>query len=281
MTEAAAEMAALESRAEARTTPCGDGQMMWRRWGRGRPVVLCHGGSGSWLHWIKTIPALEPYFEVWVPDLPGLGESAMPPVPQVPATSGRVLAEGLHSLLPAQARPHIVAFSFGAQVGTFAAVELGRRVAGLTIIGCAALGLPRTMLTYPRERSTMTAEERRAVHRRTLEILMFCDSARIDALAVDIQEANIKRARFRSRTFALTDEIKVNLARVPAPLSAIWGEKDVIAEPSVAACFEVLRLHHPELDAHVVADAGHWVMYEQADAFNATLLAVLERAAPR
>ena len=122
----------------------------------------------------------------------------------------------------------------------------------------------------------MTAEERRQVHRRTLEILMFADPANVDDLAIDIQAMNIARARFRSREFATTDEVRTTLARVKVPVKAIWGKRDVLARPSVEACFEVLRLHHPELITRVIPGAGHWVMYEAADAFNAALLELLQ-----
>ena len=121
----------------------------------------------------------------------------------------------------------------------------------------------------------MTAAERRQVHRRTLEILMVADPARIDELAIDLQTANVGKARFRSREFAAGDEIRTTLARVPVPLKAIWGERDPLARPSVDACFDALRLHHPELVTRTIPGAGHWVMYEAADAFNAALLDVL------
>src|SRR3990172_888777 len=37
-------------------TPWGAGTMVWRVWGSGEPLVLFHGGSGSWTHWIRNIP---------------------------------------------------------------------------------------------------------------------------------------------------------------------------------------------------------------------------------
>jgi len=274
-------VADLEREGETFRTPCGGGDLVWRRWGSGAPVILCHGGSGSWTHWIRTIPALARQYEVWAPDLPGLGDSAMPPRPWTPATSATVLAAGLCQLVPADRRAHLVGFSFGAHVATLAAAELGDRLADLTIIGSAALGLPWRDLELPKERSSMTAAARREVHRQTLEILMFADPARIDDLAVDMQIANVARSRFRSREFAATDEIRTALARVAAPLKAIWGERDAIARPSVEACYEVLRLHHPELITRTIPDAGHWVMYEAADAFNAALLELLSTTTRR
>ena len=121
----------------------------------------------------------------------------------------------------------------------------------------------------------MSAAERRDVHRKTLEILMFADPGRIDEQAVDLQVENIAKARFRSREFAATDEIRTTLARVTAPLRAIWGERDPLARPSVEACFDVLRLYHPELVTRTIPGAGHWVMYEAPDAFNAALMDLL------
>ena len=71
----------LESRCTRFSTPCGDGEMVWRRWGAGRPLVLLHGGAGSWKHWVKNIDVLAAGREVWAADLPGMGESADPPFP--------------------------------------------------------------------------------------------------------------------------------------------------------------------------------------------------------
>ena len=256
-------------------TPCGKGDLVWRRWGTGDPVILCHGGSGSWNHWIKTIPALAKHYEVWVPDLPGLGDSAMPPEPLTPASSASVLADGIRTLISPDQRIHLVAFSFGAQVATLAAIELGQQLADLTLIGTAALGLPLVKLNFPKERSSMTDAERREVHRGTLKILMFADRANIDDLSIELQAENVSKARFRSRDFAETEIVSEGLKHIAAPLRTIWGEHDVIASPSIEVCSDILRRYHPELVNRTIPGAGHWVMYEKGDAFNAALLELL------
>mgnify|MGYP001248738931 CR=1 FL=1 len=273
MHEPADSIARLDAAAERIETPCGKGHMVWRRWGRGRQVFLLHGGSGSWMHWLKTIPALSQRYEVIAADLPGLGDSAMPPQPHTPESAGEVVAAGIQLLASAEQSPHLVGFSFGAHVGTFAAARLGTRLASFTICGSAALGLPRDYIKYPKERTGMSEAERRQVHRGTLEILMFSRADRIDATAIDIQAANVPKARFKSREFAFTEEIKANIGRATAPLNAIWGEKDAVGRPEAA--FAVLRVAHPELIARTIPDAGHWVMYEQAAAYSAALLDVL------
>ncbi len=270
--------ATLRADAYEARTPCGDGEMIWRRWGTGAPIVLAHGGSGSWTHWVKQIPVLMQRYEVWAVDLPGLGASAMPSPPLTPSSCGAAMAHGLRMLIPRERQPRLVAFSFGAHVSTWALKELGDHVRSFVITGCSALGLrdPRDMPGLPKERSTMTATERRDVHRGVLAMLMIADPARIDEAAIDLQAENVRQARFRSREFAATDEVRRGLADIRIPVRAIWGEKDVVARPSVAAVLEVLREHHPELVTRVIAGAGHWVMYEQPEAYNAALIEMLE-----
>jgi pimeloyl-ACP methyl ester carboxylesterase len=288
------EVRALADAAAVRRTPCGDGDLVWRHWAHPDPaagtVILCHGGSGSWLHWLRTIPTLRARYNVLAVDLPGLGDSAMPPAPLTPEHAGKWLALGIRELVPPAARAHLVSFSFGSHVATFALAELGaeasERVGDFTICGCAALGLNRgPELKFAKERAGMSAAELREVHAYNLAVLMIRDPSRIDALAIDIQASNVRQARFRSRPFASTDEIKRNLHRVMVPLNAIWGALDQIATPGVEARYAVLREHHPELLTRTVADAGHWVMYEQPAAYNTELLELLaqreaERAAP-
>ncbi|MBS0240931.1 MAG: alpha/beta hydrolase [Proteobacteria bacterium] len=273
----AAITAEIASDAEVHKTPCGDGDLVWRKWGKGRPIVLVHGGSGSWTHWIKQIPVLKRDYEVWAVDMPGLGDSDMPPVPQIPANCGTILALGIKALIPKEARAHVVAFSFGAHVSTHALLHLQDHVADFTITGCAALGLPQGPgKEFPREADGMSEAERMEVHRGLLEILMFKDPARIDPLSVWLQSENIKRARFRSRPFARMPEIAQNLPDVRIPVRAVWGGDDQTAWPSVEARYDVIRQGHPEVVTRTVADAGHWVMYEQPAAYNAALLEVLK-----
>jgi pimeloyl-ACP methyl ester carboxylesterase len=278
------EVRALADAAVVLRTPCGDGDLVWRLWSHVNPsagtVILCHGGSGSWLHWLRTIPALRERYHVLAVDLPGLGDSAMPPAPLTPEHAGKILAVGIQQLVPRDAQAHVVSFSFGSHVATFALADLsaqeGNWVGDFTICGCAALGLNRgPELKFAKERPTMTDAELRQVHAYNLQVLMIREPSRIDALAIDIQASNVRQARFRSRPFAGTDEIKRNLHRVKVPLNAIWGALDQIATPGVEVRYAVLREHHPELRTRTIADAGHWVMYEQPTAYNTALLELL------
>jgi pimeloyl-ACP methyl ester carboxylesterase len=254
-------------------TPCGEGSMVWRVWGAGEPLVLFHGGSGSWTHWIRNIPELSRHYELWLADIPGLGDSSMPPKPLVPASIADVVVAGLDQLFPRHTKLRMAGFSFGGQIAGLSAAILGDRVSMLTLIGVAALGLradPRE--PFAKRRPGMSPAETAAVFHQNLAVLMFADPANIDVLAVHLQGENIKRARFRSRPFAATDNLARALEKVTAQLKTIWGTRDIIARPSIETRLEILRRHHPELKVRLIEGAGHWVAYEAAPQFNAAFL---------
>ncbi len=271
--DAAAAVDALERTARKVRTPCGDGAMVWRVWGAGEPLALFHGGSGSWTHWIRNIPVLSQHYELWVADIPGLGDSAMPPKPWTPDSIADVVVAGFDELFAADVPVRVAGFSFGGHVAGLAAARLKERVRSLTLVGVAALGLradPRE--PFAKVRTGMSAAEIAGVYRQNLEVLMFADPRNIDALAVHLQAENIRRARFRSRPFAATDALARALADVTAPLKTIWGTRDIIARPSLDQRLDILRRHHAELEVRLIDGAGHWVAYEAADRFNGALL---------
>src|SRR5437016_13479092 len=107
--------------------------MVWRRWGEGPPLVLLHGGYGSWMHWVRNVLPLSRRFTVIAPDLPGLGESATPPEPWSAQGLAAIVLDGLDIVLPRGAPPpHLAGFSFGGVIGGTVAAQLGGRLRGLT-----------------------------------------------------------------------------------------------------------------------------------------------------
>jgi 2-hydroxy-6-oxonona-2,4-dienedioate hydrolase len=255
------------------TSPCGAGRMVWHRWGAGPALVLLHGGYGSWTHWLRNIDALAARHTVFAADLPGLGDSDAPPAPVTPEGLAAIIAAGLETVLPSGERFHLVGFSFGAMLGSFVAAALGPRVRSMTLVGSASMGLRRApMQEMQPPRAHMSRAEMLALQRTNLGILMFADAAAIDDLAVHLQRENVARARLKSRVFAPQNLLGPVLPRITAPLGGIWGERDATACPWVEERRDMLRHIQPDAFFAVIPGAGHWVMYEAADAFNRTLL---------
>jgi len=264
-------VAGIAAEAERVETPCGDGTMVWRCWGGGPPLVLLHGGYGSWMHWIRNVLPLSRQFRVIAPDLPGLGESATPPEPWTAAGLAGIIVEGLDIVLPPGIAPHLAGFSFGGVIGGNVAALLGDRLRGFTVVGSNGLGLERSPTPLKRVPPDADETEEFATHRYNLNQLMIADPDKIDELALYLQKTNHARARMRSRRFSRSGALVEALPRVTARLDGIWGERDATAFPHLDERGQILRSFQPQARFAVVPRAGHWVQYEAADRFNALI----------
>lgn len=243
--------------------------MVWRVWGDGPPVVLLHGGYGSWTHWLRNIDPLAQRRRVIVPDLPGLGDSAAPPPGATAEENATIVAAGLDMLLRPGERYVLVGFSFGALMTAPIAAAAGARLELLVLVGSTAWGLSRAPQGSGLERMSrrMSTDEIAAVQRANLGRLMLHDTTKIDDFAVRLQADNVMRARFRSIGSTTPDWLVRWLPAIAAPVAAIWGAHDVTSQP-VADRVAALRRHKPEAVTEIVPGAGHWVQYEASDAFN-------------
>ena len=282
--EAEAWLDRMEAEARRFEPRLGDHATVWRSWGEGGPaVVLLNGGTGSWMHWVRNIPALRDRYRVFAADLPGMGDSGLPPVTEpvedLVRISGTIIASGVEGLLGRSEPVHIVGFSFGSMVGAHAAARLGTQVETYTMAGASGLGLAFPgpgRLRKPEE--GMTEDELREVHRHNMITLLFADPANADELALEMQVRNAARVRIRSHTSAATSILLEALPAVRARLGAIWGGRDPFL-PARGDREALLRRFDPDVPIHVVEGAGHWVPYEGAEPFNRRLLDLLGRGA--
>lgn len=266
-------VAAVAARARRVETPCGDGSLVWRIWGEGEPLVLGHGAQGAWSHWIANIDALAAKRTVIAVDMPGHGDSAMPATLDHEGISA-VLAEGLRRIVPDRLPVDLVGFSFGGISFAYLAAlhpGLARR---LVLVGTGGLGTPLGAVSLGRV-GGLAGEERKAALKANLLGLMLHAPPSADDLAVHLLESNAAAARLpNAAELVLPDRLAKILPRIAVPVDAIWGEFDR-PHPDPALQEAVIRRTHPRCDFRVIADAGHWVMYEQPEAFDATLLDML------
>ena len=269
---------ALQAIATCHTTPCGNGPLVWHRWGPagGAPVVLLHGGSGSWTHWLRNIaPLVAAGHAVWVPDMPGFGDSAAPPDGEDADVLPRWLEAGLQHLVGATTVA-LVGFSFGALVAGLWAQAHPARVARLVLVGSPGLSAERLPpLDLRRWDSLPPGPDRLAVHCHNLLQLMLAHDASATPLAVALHAANVERDRLRRRRLMLTDALAQLLPRLACPVHGIWGARDVLYVSRLSLIGQVLATAPGFRGLVQVPDAGHWVAFEAADAFNAALAAAL------
>jgi pimeloyl-ACP methyl ester carboxylesterase len=261
----------IAAEAERFETPSGDGSLVWHSWGGGPPLILLHGGYGSWTHWIRNVLPLSRQFRVLAPDLPGLGESATPPEPWTAAGLAAILVDGIDRILPRDAELRLAGFSFGGVIGGSVAAQLGERLRNFTVVGSNGLGLERSPTPLRRVRPDADEEEEFATHRYNLNQLMIADPAKIDELALWLQKTNHARARMRSRRFSRSGALIEALPHVKARLGGIWGERDATAYPHVEERARILRSVQPAARFATIPGAGHWVQFEAAEQFTPLL----------
>jgi pimeloyl-ACP methyl ester carboxylesterase len=266
-------VAMFDARARRFETPCGDGVMVWRVWGKGAPLVLGHGAQGAWSHWIRNIEALAAARMVIAPDLPGYGESAMPEAADHAAIS-KALALGLTQILGEDFAVDMAGFSFGGVAFAWFASFHRQMVRRLVLVGTGGLDTPMGHVDLRRV-GGLKGEERRAAMKANLLGLMLHAPESVDELAMHLLVLNGKRSRLVPSPLVLPDRLLEVLPRVHAELGAIWGEFDR-PHPNPPAQEAVLRRFHAELDFRTIAGAGHWAMYERPDAVNAALIDMLD-----
>ena len=276
-----ADYAALLAGATPFTTPCGDGHILWHRFGHPQsgalPLVLLHGGSGSWTHWIRSIaPLVAAGYTLWLPDLPGFGDSALPPVGVDADAMVAPLYAGLQQLglLPCT----LIGFSFGGMTAGMLAAAHPDVATRLVLVGAPAMGVvPERQFTLKAWRHLPDAPAQREVHRYNLGALMLWDAAKIDAEALALHEHNVRRDRLPRRRLAHTDILAQSLPQIRVPVAAIYGAHDALYKAYMGALADKFRAVTPQLlDFVQVPDSGHWVQYEQPERFMQALLPLVQ-----
>ena len=272
----------LRALATRRETPCGAGTMVWHVWGESRPglppVVLFHGGSGSWTHWLRNIqPLVAAGRQVIAADLPGFGDSAPPPSGGDADALVRPLADGLNVLLGGEPCD-LVGFSFGGLTAGLLLAEHPALARRLVLVGAPAMGVtPDRQFELKAWRHLPSAAEQEAVHRFNLAALMLNDASLIDGLALELHIANLMRDRMPRRRLAHTDILARSLPRVRCPVFAIYGAHDALYKAWIHQLEDAFEAAAPDFRGLVlIPEAGHWVPFERPEAFDEALLSALD-----
>lgn len=251
-----------------------------REFGAGEPLVLMHGGAGSWLHWVRNVDALAAAFRVVAIDQPSYGDSAAVAPDIANEDYLAVVTDAVSEVCGDAPRIHLAGFSFGGLIAAAAAGALGPRAASLSMTGGAGYGPPKgrsfTLDSRRRLAERLGHEpaqfELRAMHAQNLARLMLWDRSLIDNWAIDMQFRNVERTRFDSRRLSWSSDTPRLIGELNCPVKVIYGEHDAAAIPSIAERFAMCRATRPDVETHIIPACGHWAMYEAPDVVNALLL---------
>jgi len=253
-------------------SPFGD--LPVRRAGTGEPLLLLHGGAGSWTHWSRNIPVLARHYCVFALDMPGCGDS--PDVDDNVDADSYVaaVAEAISRFSAIAGRFRLCGFSFGGATAAGVAARLGDRVRQLALVAPGGFGAPRGRMLDLR-RVPFQSNDDAAINsalRHNLAVMMLADPARIDDETVALHRQNVRRGRYDSRRVSLSTVTVRALPAITAPVHIIWGDQDNLAYPSVADRAATARTLRQEVQISYVPGGGHWVQHEAADEVNRLLL---------
>lgn len=248
--------------------------------GEGEPLILCHGGAGSWTHWIRNLEALGSRFKVFALDLPGYGASFAPP-PDIPQDDYfDIVRDTVDEITGEAPRIHLSGFSFGSFIATTVAASLGDRAQSFSLIGASGFEPPTgrnvNLESIRRLGERLGREPRheeiKELHRNNLAELMIWDRAKIDDEAIALQAENVANTRFDSRRLSWSGRMPEFMAAVGCPVKMIYGAHDRSAYPSIHArltqCLDV----KPGIETQVFEACGHWTMYEAPERTDRALL---------
>jgi 4,5:9,10-diseco-3-hydroxy-5,9,17-trioxoandrosta-1(10),2-diene-4-oate hydrolase len=250
------------------------------------PVVMLHGGgpgASAWSNFGRNLPAFAARLRVLMPDQPGFGRSAAPPVEGNYFTfSARALASLLDHL--GVERVHLVGNSLGGGTAVRFALNYPDRAARLVLMGPGGLSL-NVFAPDPTEGISRLAafaappgpsKEKMASFLRTLVF----DQKLITDELVDERYAHASTPEAIAAMAALgmsfydpaTAEDGMlwrEVHRLRNEVLLIWGREDRV-NPLDGALIALKQIRKAQL--HVFGGCGHWAQLEKPGPFNRLVL---------
>ena len=224
--------------------------------GRGRPVVFLHSWVGSWRYWVPSMQLASASHSAYALDLFGFGDTAHDPL-QYSLERQAVLVERFLEEMGI-GRVALVGHGLGALIGLSFASRNLPHVARLMLVAMPIDPVsvdhrllssgPRALQDLVSGRSPRVADllpDSSSIDPRALEVAI--DAAAIDAALAALREAG-------------------------TPCLFVYGANDpVLSVPSA----EHTMAFGSNVHQVVLPDAGHFPMFEAADAFNRLLIEFL------
>lgn len=237
---------------EVHTFEHGAMKLHYRSTGRGDPVVLIHGLSGSTGWWRYNVPVLALKYRVYLLDLVGYGHGRRQ---RALGLEGDVALIGAWMAALNLSRVALMGHSMGGHVALRLAAQNPERVNRLVLV-CAS-GLLRGHPVRLALRLPHAGLKGRASF--------------LPRILFDSTRAGLPNL-WRSGLGVLADDTAPRLASVKARTLVIWGERDVVIPPALG---RALADGIPGAQYLEIPRAGHVVMVDAPRPFNRAVLAFL------
>ena len=261
--------------------------------GSGPAVLMLHGGgpgASGLSNYSRNVEALARHFRVLVPDLPGYGRSTKDLNAADPFGDAASAMVGLLDALDVP-RAHVVGNSLGGAVALRLALEHPERTGRLVLMGPGGIGVAQGKPTPGLLRLlTYYAGEGPTYEKLSTFIkqdLVYDPGSISEAMLRERFESSADPAVVANPPLRLPQDPGVFKrmdflldARLPGfdhPTLILWGLEDRV-NPSAAG--PALQAKLPAADLFLFSRTGHWVQWERAAEFNATVSAFLNAGEP-
>ncbi len=268
MAELLSRIHALPTGMKRHSTYVKSQKLVWLEGGNphGEPLLLIHGFASNKENWIMLLPFLAKRYRLFVPDLPGWGESTFDftesyriedQVSRIQMWADRYLPENFH----------IVGSSMGGGIAALLAIRHPDQVKSLTLMN--TMGAFGDTLTYVESelqqgRNHLIAERLRDVvnmmvtatsHRRWAWTALLVPLVYQELVSRRHVNMYMSHQLFTDATPDMFDHI----TKIKQPTLVMWGDKDRVIHPS---CVDVFKQRIPHAEVKMLRGAGHLPMIE-------------------
>ncbi len=243
-------------------------KLVWLEGGnpRGEPLLLVHGFASNKENWIMLLPFLAKRYRLFVPDLPGWGESTFDftesyriedQVSRIHLWADRYLPDNFH----------IVGSSMGGGIAALLAIRHPDQVKSLTLMN--TMGVFGDQLTHVESelkqgRNHLVAERLRDVVTMMVTATSYRRWAWTALLVPLVYQELVSR---RHINLYMSHQLFTNanptmfdgITKIKQPTLVMWGDKDRVIHPS---CADVFKQLIPHAEVKILRGAGHLPMIE-------------------
>jgi pimeloyl-ACP methyl ester carboxylesterase len=244
--------------------------------GEGEPIVILHGGGEGARAWAQSAAELARYYRVYVPDLPGYGDS------QSMGDSFELaelvtFVEDFSSSLGLE-RFHLFGHSIGGSIALEYALEYPHRLGRLVLVSSFGLGNRialwiRILSAWPFIRSLGRAVQALFRWVRRVGGQLYRPAAFINPLP----PIKMDMGRYIHSLKGQEGFLSSRLTRLEVPTLLVWGARDSII--SVHNAYAAARLI-PDCQLQVFEECGHSVYKQNISGFSEVVFRFLSQQRP-
>lgn len=223
--------------------------------GVGEPVILVHGLSGSTRWWARNVDALAARYRVYLVDLPGFGAMRRSHVRLGLDEATSWLMRWMETL--GLRRAHLIGHSMGGYICLRLAALRPDVVHRLVLAAPAVMSVSRSLAAHVVPLFHIT--RRASPH---FLFTLTTDALRAGPLTL-----------LRTAHDLVSRQFHVELSAITAPTLLLWGRHDPMVPTAIGSA---LRQRIPNSRLHILEHGGHIPMFDQAEDFNAAVLAFLK-----